>query len=97
VFCAQLQTIPYERAWHDMGKDARRQAVRRVHDVIFSQVMAITHSMMEMGCTVEQSREFLYRMCVIHQLSEAMRQHLLKHVSAAAKVNKRRASRVVLH
>ena len=77
-----------------MDKEARRQAVRRVHEVIFSQVMAITHSMLELGCSAEQSREFLYRMCVIHQLSEAMRQSLLKHVADAVKVNVRRASRL---
>ena len=76
-----------------MHKEERKQAVRRVHEVIFAQVMAITHSMLELGCSAEQSREFLYRMCVIHQLSESMRQHLLKHVTAAAKVNVRRASR----
>ena len=75
-----------------MSREVRREAVRRVHEVIFSQVMAITHSMLELGCSAEQSREFLYRMCVIHQLSEAMRQSLLKHVSAAAKANARRPS-----
>lgn len=83
----QLQTIPYDRPWHDMSREVRREAVRRVHEVIFSQVMAITHSMLELGCRAEQAREFLYRMCVIHQLSEAMRQTLLKHVAAAAKAN----------
>jgi hypothetical protein len=90
----QLQTIPYDRAWHDMSRDVRKQAVRHVHEVIFSQVMAVTHSMMEMGCSAEQSREFLYRMCVIHQLSEAMRHSLLKHVTAASLANARRLSRV---
>lgn len=90
--CYQLQTIPYDRPWHDMTREVRRQAVRRVHEVIFSQVMAITHSMLELGCSAEQSREFLYRMCVIHQLSEAMRQSLLKHVASAAKANARRPS-----
>jgi len=92
----QLQAIPYDRAWHDMTKDERRQAVRRVHEVIFSQVMAITHSMLELGCSARQSREFLYRMCVIHQLSEAMRQSLLKHVNAAASTSTRRPSRIAL-
>jgi len=89
----QLQTIPYDRAWHDMPRDVRKEAVRRVHEVIFSQVMAVTHSMMEMGCSAEQSREFLYRMCVIHQLNESMRHSLLKHVSATSSANSRRMSR----
>lgn len=60
-----------------MDRDSRHQAVRRVHDVIFSQVLAITHSMLELGCSSERSREFLYRMCAIHQLSESQRQQLL--------------------
>ena len=63
-----------------MNQDDRTRAVRRVHDVIFSQVMAITHSMVELGCSPTLSREFLYRMCVIHQLGEAQRQQLLTHV-----------------
>ena len=79
-----------------MNKEERKQAVRRVHEVIFSQVMAITHSMLELGCSARQSREFLYRMCVIHQLSEGMRQSLLKHVNAAASTSTRRPSRVAL-
>ncbi len=36
--------------------------------------------MIELGCRKEQCREFLYRMCVIHQLTEANRQQLLAHV-----------------
>ena len=43
------------------------------------QVMAIIHSMMELGCSQKQTREFLYRMCVIHQLSESQRLQLLEH------------------
>jgi hypothetical protein len=63
-----------------MEKELRQEAVRRVHDVVFSQVMAIIHSMLELGCSPQQTREFLYRMCVVHQLSEAQRQHLLSLV-----------------
>lgn len=79
----QLQTIPYEKDWHEMDKQTRLLAVRRVHDVIFSQVMAIIHSMMELGCSQKQTREFLYRMCVIHQLSEVQRLQLLDHTLRA--------------
>jgi hypothetical protein len=76
----KVYTVPYEMYWHDMNLEARTRIVRRVHDVIFSQVTAITHSMLELGCTPLLTREFLYRMCVIHQLSEAQRQQLLTHV-----------------
>ena len=76
----QLQTMPYEKVWHDMDRTDMIVAVRRVHNVIFSQVMAITHSMIELGCTKTKTREFLYRMCVIHQLGERQRQELLSHL-----------------
>jgi hypothetical protein len=76
----QMQTIPYEKAWYDMDGEGRAEAVRRVHSVVFSQVMAITHSMIELGCSKSQTREFLYRMCVVHQLSERQRQQLLSHL-----------------
>jgi len=36
--------------------------------------------MLELGCSKVQTREFLYRMCVIHQLSESQRHLLLGHL-----------------
>lgn len=42
--------------------------------------MAITHSMMELGCQKPVIREFVYRMCVIHQLNEQHRQQMLAHI-----------------
>jgi len=45
----KLGTIPYDKLWHDMDRDNQNLAVRRVHEVIFSQVMALTHSMIELG------------------------------------------------
>ena len=79
----QLHTIPYDKPWYDLDRENRELAVRRVHDVVFSQVMAIIHSMMELGCSQQQAREFLYRMCVVHQLSELQRQQLLQHIFRA--------------
>ena len=35
----KLHTIPYERAWHDLTEEERLDPVRRVHSVIFSQVV----------------------------------------------------------
>jgi tRNA A58 N-methylase Trm61 len=63
-----------------MDENQRLEIVTRIHNVIFSQVMAITHSMIELGCTKTKTREFLYRMCVIHQLGERQRQELLSHL-----------------
>jgi hypothetical protein len=77
----QLVMIQLEERWHDMEPEARLEAVRRVHDVIFSQVMAIAHSMSELGCSKASAREFVYRMCVVHQLSERQQHDLLEHLN----------------
>ena len=44
------------------------------------QVMAITHSMMELGCSKTETRDFLHGMCSLHELSERRRQDLLTHL-----------------
>ena len=44
------------------------------------QVMAITHSMMELGCSKSNTRDFLHGMCSLHELSERQRQDLLTHL-----------------
>jgi hypothetical protein len=51
-----------------------------VHEVVFSQVMAISHSMVELGCGKDNVRKFVYKMCVSHQLSEAQRHEILDHL-----------------
>lgn len=78
----QLYSMPYELPWYDLSSQERREAVRRVHNVVMSQVMAVEHSMLELGCTHELVREFVYRMCVIHQLTESQRQLLLLHLQS---------------
>ncbi len=77
----QLQTIPNcDIPWHDVDVTERDLAVQRVHAVIFSQVMAIIHSMLELGCTKARTKELVYRMTVIHQLTEAQRHSLIRHI-----------------
>jgi len=76
----QLQTIPNEVPWHDIDVAERDIAVKRVHEVIFSQVMAIIHSMLELGCSKARTKELVYRMSVIHQLTEAQRHFLIGHI-----------------
>ena len=77
----QLQTIPNcDIPWHDVDVTERDLAVQRVHAVIFSQVMAIIHSMLELGCTKARTKELVYRMSVIHQLTEAQRHSLIRHI-----------------
>ena len=77
----QLQTIPNSDVpWHDVDVMERDLAVQRVHAVIFSQVMAIIHSMLELGCTKARTKELVYRMSVIHQLTESQRHSLIRHI-----------------
>jgi hypothetical protein len=76
----QLQTIPNDLPWHEIEVAERDMAVKRVHEVIFSQVMAVIHSMLELGCSKAKTKELVYRMSVIHQLTEAQRHTLIKHI-----------------
>lgn len=76
----QLQTMSYDTPWFFMDRVNRNDAVDRVHNIIFSQVMAIIHSMLEFKCPKRNIREFLYRMCVIYQLGESRRLDLLKYL-----------------
>ena len=78
----QLMLVQFDEKWHDMVPGDRMDAVRNVHDVIFSQVMAIAHSMMELGCDKTSTREFVYRMSVVHQLSERQLHELLLHLNS---------------
>jgi hypothetical protein len=78
----QLHTIPYPVRWYDMQERERKEAVKRVHEVLTSQVMAVEHSMLELGCDQKLVREFVYRMCALHQLGEGQRHLLLNHLQA---------------
>ena len=77
----QLRTIPHSVRWYDMRERERNEAVKRVHDVLTSQVMAVEHSMLELGCDQKLVREFVYRMCSMHQLGEGQRHMLLHHLN----------------
>jgi hypothetical protein len=80
----QLYAMPMDEPWHNLAPPDRREAVRRVHNVVMSQVMAVEHSMLELGCSHGLVREFVYRMCVIHQLTESQRHTLLAHLQASS-------------
>jgi hypothetical protein len=56
----QLCTIPYTRRWFDMSASERSEAVARVHNVVMSQVMAVEHSMLELGCEHRLVRIMFY-------------------------------------
>eukprot|EP00605_Chrysophyceae_sp_TOSAG23-4_P000264 GSChrysophyteH1.ASY1.ANO1.305.1 assembled CDS len=82
----QLQMIPCEVPWHDMSTEDRREAVRRVHNVVMSQVMAVEHSMLELGCSQGHVRKFIYNMAYHYQLPESQKHVLLAHLQSATTV-----------
>mmetsp|Transcript_64053 Transcript_64053/g.176987 ORF Transcript_64053/g.176987 Transcript_64053/m.176987 type:complete len:98 (+) Transcript_64053:943-1236(+) len=64
--------------WHELGPDAARDAVLRVHNIVFSQIGAYAHSMVEFGCKRGKARQFVRRLCSAYQLGEEQRHMLLK-------------------
>ena len=71
---------PRKMKWHDLGLDERAEAASQVHAVIFAQLGALAHSMIEFGCTVEQAIVFVRRLSVRHQLPLSQRTMLLSHL-----------------
>ncbi len=66
--------------WHDLNYKDRSDAAAQIHSVIFSQLGALSHSMVEFGCSVEQACAFVRRLSVRHQLPLAQRSMLLSHL-----------------
>ena len=83
--------MPFGQRWYEMSDRQRVEAVNRVHSVLMSQVMAVEHSMIELGCDQKLVREFVYRMCVVHQLGERQRHVLLTHLQTRQKKSKAQA------
>lgn len=67
--------------WHDLSLDERAEAASQVHAVVFAQLGALAHSMIEFGCTVEQAVAFVRRLSVRHQLPLSQRTMLLSHLT----------------
>ena len=78
----QLPTIKLEMPWFHMTDLDRSEIAAQIHEIIFSQVMAISHSMKEMNCNSNNIRSFIYRMCSVHQLNEFQRHTMLQHLRA---------------
>jgi len=72
---------PRKMKWHDLSLDERAEAASQVHAVIFAQLGALAHSMIEFGCTVEQAIAFVRRLSVRHQLPLSQRTMLLSHLT----------------
>ena len=66
--------------WHDLRPIDRIDAAAQVHAVIFAQLGALSHSMVEFGCKVEKACHFVRRLSVRHQLPLLQRAMLLEHL-----------------
>ena len=69
-----------------MNDSERAETAAQIHEIIFSQVMAISHSMKEMDCDSVNIRSFIYRMCAVHQLNEIQRHMMIEHLNAPVEV-----------
>mmetsp|Transcript_46810 Transcript_46810/g.94438 ORF Transcript_46810/g.94438 Transcript_46810/m.94438 type:complete len:623 (-) Transcript_46810:88-1956(-) len=59
-----------DTAWHDMGPNETKDAVLRVHNIVFSQVGAYAHSMAEFGCDSVVASSFVRRLAATYQLAQ---------------------------
>ena len=72
--------------WHDLTHAERSEAASQVHAVVFAQLGALAHSMMEFGCGMERSCAFVRRMSVRNQLPISQRTMLLQHLVGKANI-----------
>uniref|UniRef100_A0A7S4JJ05 SBF1/SBF2 domain-containing protein n=1 Tax=Odontella aurita TaxID=265563 RepID=A0A7S4JJ05_9STRA len=66
--------------WFDLTPDERHSAASQVHAVIFAQLSALAHSMVEFGCDVRRACAFVRTLSVRHQLPLGQRTVLLQHL-----------------
>ena len=66
--------------WHDLKEQERYEAASQVHAVVFAQLGALGHSMIEFGCGLERACAFVRRMAIRNQLPMTQREMLLQHL-----------------
>lgn len=66
--------------WHDLSLTERIEAAMQVQAVVFAQLSALAHSMVELGCGLDRSVAFVRRNAVRNQLPLKQRAMLLKHI-----------------
>lgn len=66
--------------WYDLNALERTEAASQVQAVVFAQLGALAHSMIELGCGLQRSCAFVRRMAIRHQLPNSQRTMLLQHL-----------------
>jgi hypothetical protein len=77
---SDLNRAKTKMKWHDLRPVDRMDAASQVHAVIFAQLGALAHSMIEFGCSKEKACSFVRRLSVRHQLPLVQRTMLLTHL-----------------
>ena len=90
VYCESDRTNAEEREdlaksdlqvkWHDLTWYQRVEAAQQLHSVVFSQLAALSHSMIEFGCGYDKTTSFVRRLSVRYQLPISRRAMLLDHI-----------------
>jgi hypothetical protein len=80
--------------WYDLNYTERIEAASQVHAVVFAQLSALAHSMIEFGCSLDRSCAFVRRMAIRNQLPSSQRTMLLLHLMKRDDVGKRE-SRII--
>jgi 6-phosphofructokinase len=75
--------------WHDLNYTERGEAASQVHAVVFAQLGALAHSMIEFGCGLDRSCAFVRRMSIRNQLPSSQRTMLLMHLMVRDDVGRR--------
>ena len=75
--------------WYDLNYTERVEAASQVHAVVFAQLGALAHSMIEFDCGLERSCTFVRRMSIRNQLPSSQRTMLLLHLMDRDDVDRR--------
>jgi hypothetical protein len=81
--------------WFDLNYTERIEAASQVHAVVFAQLGALAHSMIEFGCGLERSCAFVRRMSIRNQLPSSQRTMLLQHLMDRIDVERRESSSLI--
>jgi len=74
--------------WYDLTYIERSEAASQVHAVVFAQLGALAHSMIEFGCGLDRSCAFVRRMSIRNQLPSSQRTMLLTHLMAREDIDR---------
>jgi hypothetical protein len=77
-------TQTHKTRWHDLTVEERYEAASQVHAVVFAQLGTMSQTMIEFGCSVEDTSAFVRRMSIRNQLPMSQRSTLLKHLKKNA-------------